>query len=38
MKLLTEAQERGFYLQSEAPRNPDLETLRGRRDYQELLD
>jgi tetratricopeptide (TPR) repeat protein/predicted Ser/Thr protein kinase/TolB-like protein len=37
VRLLTEAQERGFYLQSEAPRNPDLETLRGRRDYQELF-
>ena len=37
IELLREAQERGFHLPSEALRNPDLETLRGRPEFQRLL-
>ncbi len=36
LALLKEAQERGFYLQSDL-RNPDLEILRGRAEFQTLV-
>ena len=37
LHLLKEAQERGYYLRSELARNSDLELLRGRREYAQLL-
>ncbi len=37
IELLHEAQARGFYLQVETLRNPDLESLRGRPDFQKLI-
>jgi serine/threonine-protein kinase len=37
LALLKEAQERGFFLESEVVRNPDLEPLRGRTEFQALI-
>jgi serine/threonine protein kinase len=37
LTLLEEASERGFYLRPELVRNPDLELLRGRREFAQLL-
>ena len=37
LELLAEAQSRGFYLRSEGDRNPDLESLRGRAEFQTLM-
>ncbi len=37
LALLKEAQERGFYLRNEVQQNPDLEILRGRREFHRLL-
>ena len=37
LALLKEAQERGFYLRAELVRNSDLEILRGRREFAQLL-
>ena len=37
LTLLSEAQERGFYLRPELTRNADLEILRGRREFAQFL-
>lgn len=37
MDLLGKAQERGYYIQSELGRNPDLDVLRGLKEYQRLV-
>ncbi len=37
LALLKEAQERGFYLRPELARNSDLEILRGRREFVQLM-
>ncbi len=37
LALLKESQERGFYLRTELSRNSDLEILRGRREFAQLL-
>ncbi len=37
LALLKESQERGYYLRSELARNSDLEILRGRREFAQLI-
>ncbi len=37
MELLAKSQERGYYIQSELGRNPDLDVLRGLKEYQRLV-
>jgi hypothetical protein len=37
LTLLREAHERGFYLRPELVRNSDLELLRGRREFMQLM-
>ena len=37
LTLLKESQERGFYLRPELARNSDLELLRGRREFAQLM-
>lgn len=37
MDLLGKSQERGYYIQSELGRNPDLDVLRGLKEYQRLV-